>query len=76
MTPEEAAYCVRHDCDRRNPVVKRLLDENDRRLTEEHERRLRDDPAYAQQWAENIRRFADDIDAKIATDIYDQIKET
>lgn len=68
MTPAEAAYIVRHDCDRRNPEVKRILDESDRVNAEQDERALREDPTYAKQWREGLQRMADEIDARIAAE--------
>lgn len=70
MTPEEAAYCVLRDFDRRDPEVERIMTENDRRLDEQHARLMREDPAYAARWHAGLKAMADEIDDRIAAEVY------
>lgn len=58
MSPEQA------------PVKRRFLDDKDRRLAEQHEQLMRDDPAYAARWRAGLREMADRIDAEIAAKVY------
>lgn len=70
MTPEECAFLIRHDFDRTNPEVQRLMRKSDTENDAEHERRMRADPVYAAAWRANIQAFADRVDQMALEHVY------
>jgi hypothetical protein len=67
MTPEEAARFVLSDC--QDPVLRAKADREASAMLEESLR----DPVFKQQWDANLRRMSDEIDARIAADVYGQL---